>query len=267
MKTIERCKSSQLDQILLTVHMTKWHKENEIARKSAQAMKDLKTAIICSIGAFIMATLAIGFYAGTMVTNHSVVEHHKMAMNSRIMATPEPTILPTVTPTPEPTAEPTPEPEPNEVLPVGFKYLEIPLSQDLQLHAATLCEENSNIWYSLMLAIMHVETGGTFDNSLVSSMGALGIMQVMPDNIKAFCNETGYTYDQVVSDPKINMMAGLRVWNHCIWDYSPTNTAGVLMRYNAGPGNAADMISTGIVSSYASSVLGYEIMYAQMLSN
>lgn len=271
MKTLERCKSKQLDQVILTVHMTKWHKENEAAKQAMKAAKDLKIAIICASLAIVTTLFAIGFYAGSTMVNHSVVEHHKTEMYATVVQTEEPsaTPIPTTTPTPEPTAtpEPTPEPEPTEILPVGFKYLDIPLSEELQLHAAKLCEQSDCMWYSLMLAIMNIETGGTFSNDLVSSMGAQGIMQVMPDNIRSFCAQTGYTYEQVVTDPKINMECGIWVWELGVYNYSATNTAGYLMRYNAGPGNAAPMIEAGIISSYASTALSYEAMYNQMLGN
>jgi len=255
-----------MSEVEFSVHMSKWAKDNEMAKRYK---KDIKVAIIASLLALLASVSSISFFAGVMICQPK--NTHEIAYVVEPTATPIPTPTPTPTPTPEPTPtptpEPTPEPEPTEYLPEGFKYLDIPLSKELQLHAAMLCEQTDCMWYSLMLGIMNIETGGTFSNNLESSMGALGIMQVMPDNIRAFCAETGYTYDEVVNNPKVNMMAGIWVWELGVHNYSRTNTAGYLMRYNAGPGNAAPMIEAGVVSSYASTVLSYEAMYTQMLQN
>ena len=79
--------------------------------------------------------------------------------------------------------------------------------------------------FFLIKAIIKVESD--FDSRAVSKKGALGLMQIMPQNLQAFNVREPY-------DPKDNIMGGSRYFKSLIERYSGKLPLA-LAAYNAGP--------------------------------
>lgn len=79
--------------------------------------------------------------------------------------------------------------------------------------------------FFLIKAIIKVESD--FDSRAVSKKGALGLMQIMPQNLQAFNIREPY-------DPKDNIMGGSRYFKSLIERYSGKLPLA-LAAYNAGP--------------------------------
>lgn len=80
--------------------------------------------------------------------------------------------------------------------------------------------------FELVKAVIHVESG--FNPNAVSRAGALGLMQIMPDNLNAFGVLDPF-------DPRDNIMGGTRYLKQLMEKYN-SNLSLSLAAYNAGPG-------------------------------
>ena len=84
-----------------------------------------------------------------------------------------------------------------------------------------------------------------FRSDAVSSAGAIGLMQIMPETgawIAQVIGIEGYS-GQDLSDPEINIRLGTWYLAYLVDRFGDMDTA--LMAYNAGPGNAERWISSG----------------------
>jgi len=79
--------------------------------------------------------------------------------------------------------------------------------------------------FSLLKAMIKVESD--FDAAAVSKAGAIGLMQIMPDNLKAFRIKNPY-------DPTENVMGGTRYLNELLKRFKGQLPLA-LAAYNAGP--------------------------------
>lgn len=80
--------------------------------------------------------------------------------------------------------------------------------------------------FALVKAIVRVESN--FDPAAISEAGAIGLMQIMPANLKAFRLHDPY-------NPRSNIMAGARYLKSLLDRYD-NNLKLSLAAYNAGPG-------------------------------
>ena len=85
--------------------------------------------------------------------------------------------------------------------------------------------ETFDLSFYLLKAIIKVESD--FDSRAVSKKGALGLMQIMPQNLEAFNIREPY-------DPKQNIMAGARYFKSLIERFQGKLPLA-LAAYNAGP--------------------------------
>jgi soluble lytic murein transglycosylase-like protein len=92
---------------------------------------------------------------------------------------------------------------------------------------------------ALIRSVMSAESA--FDPSAVSTAGALGLMQLMPDIAQAFGVEHPF-------DPRENIMAGARLLRELL-DLHHGDVPLVLASYNAGPTAVADW--GGVVPPFA----------------
>ena len=86
---------------------------------------------------------------------------------------------------------------------------------------------------NLIRAVMRAESD--FNPGSGSSAGAVGLMQVMPQYVK---EQSGYTAQQVRTNNRANVFAGVAELSHYLKSYNG-NIRLSLAAYNAGPGAVA----------------------------
>ena len=82
------------------------------------------------------------------------------------------------------------------------------------------------IRFELLKAMIHVESN--FNPNAISKAGAIGLMQIMPKNLKEFKLSDPF-------DPRENVMAGTRYVKHLMKRFD-SDLSLTLAAYNAGPG-------------------------------
>ncbi len=87
---------------------------------------------------------------------------------------------------------------------------------------------------ALVLAVMHTESG--YYNFARSSVGALGLMQIMPATGEMLAREVGipWTGPDMLFEPELNLRLGTRYLSHLHARYGDWTQA--LAAYNWGPG-------------------------------
>ena len=108
-------------------------------------------------------------------------------------------------------------------------------------HAAFIAEASQRfgIPEHWIRAVLRVESAG--DVRAISSAGAMGLMQVMPDTCAGLRSRHGLGRDPY--DPRDNILAGTAYMRE-IWDRYG-NVAAMLAAYNAGPGRYDEYLATG----------------------
>lgn len=144
----------------------------------------------------------------------------------------------------------------------NFKSLDIPLDEELQRYAWEQCKKNG-IDYAVFIAQMGRES--SYNPNAMSNTDDYGLMQINACNMSYLCTKLNVSEQDIKFDPKTNIDAAVALWKDFIEDYPPTDNAGLLMRYNMGPSRAAELMSEGIISKYASNILAdAEIISAQL---
>jgi hypothetical protein len=110
-------------------------------------------------------------------------------------------------------------------------------------HAAFIAEASQrfSIPEHWIRAVLRVESAG--DVRAISSAGAMGLMQVMPDTWADLRSRHGLGRDPY--DPRDNILAGTAYLRE-MWDRYG-NVAAMLAAYNAGPGRYDEHLATGRV--------------------
>ena len=110
-------------------------------------------------------------------------------------------------------------------------------------HAAFIAEASQrfSIPEHWIRAVLRVESAG--DVRAISSAGAMGLMQVMPDTGAGLRSRHGLGRDPY--DPRDNILAGTAYLRE-MWDRYG-NVAAMLAAYNAGPGRYDEHLATGRV--------------------
>jgi soluble lytic murein transglycosylase-like protein len=113
----------------------------------------------------------------------------------------------------------------------------------------------------LVLALIDVES--KFQHSAVSSAGARGLMQILPDTGKALVQEIGLAANsdpssfkpEFLDDPIVNIKLGIYYLQHLKKIFQSLNKA--LIAYNLGPTELKNRLDNNIVypGGYAASVL------------
>ena len=108
-------------------------------------------------------------------------------------------------------------------------------------HAAFIAEGSRRfgIPEHWIVAVLRAESAG--DVRAISSAGAMGLMQVMPDTWAGLRARHGLGRDPY--DPRDNILAGAAYLRE-MWDRYG-NVAAMLAAYNAGPGRYDDYLATG----------------------
>ena len=124
----------------------------------------------------------------------------------------------------------------------GFVYYDIPLELDIQRHIFDECQLHE-VPYELAMAVMYVETGGTFDSSLRSKTNDSGLFQIN-DVHKQWLKESGIND---LYNPYQNSSAGIWILKDALSKGDNIHTS--LMVYNMGHGGARKLWEKGIYSS------------------
>lgn len=87
---------------------------------------------------------------------------------------------------------------------------------------------------ALVAAIINVESG--YNENAISSRGAVGLMQIMPETAQWLCKKIGIEYDEnALTDAKTNITLGSEYLKILLNTFADQDTA--ICAYNAGPGN------------------------------
>ena len=124
----------------------------------------------------------------------------------------------------------------------GFVYYDIPLELDIQRHIFDECKLYE-VPYELAMAVMYVETGGTYKTDLRSKTNDSGLFQVN-DVHKKWLKESGITD---LYNPYQNSSAGIWILKDALSKGDNIHTS--LMVYNMGHGGARKLWKKGIYSS------------------
>ena len=105
-------------------------------------------------------------------------------------------------------------------------------------HIIIQCAEEENISPSLLEAVILTES--KFDEKAVSHVGAVGMMQLMPDTAHWISEESGLPSDNLAS-PDQNIPLGAWYLNYLLKKYH-NNEVFALAAYNAGRGTVDEWI-------------------------
>ncbi|MGI5891850.1 MAG: lytic transglycosylase domain-containing protein [Bacillota bacterium] len=108
-----------------------------------------------------------------------------------------------------------------------------------------IAAEANNIDVNLLFAVVKEESG--FNKDALSSVGAQGLMQLMPDTASWICKQAPFDYDPVndVWDPGANIMMGAWYLNWLSDTYYYGNIAAAIAAYNAGQQNVNNWLQEG----------------------
>ncbi len=120
------------------------------------------------------------------------------------------------------------------------------LSQwEIEAVATTIVDEcaRNGLEISLVMAVIHVESAGY--HRAVSPVGALGLMQIMPDTGRELAREQGFEWhgEETLFDPVVNVRLGIAYLRELSDRYDHVPTA--LAAYNWGPGRIDRRIRRG----------------------
>jgi len=108
--------------------------------------------------------------------------------------------------------------------------------------------------FELIKALIHAESN--FNPNAISQSGAIGLMQIMPDNLNAFGIRDPF-------DPRDNIMGGTRYLKQLMKKYD-SDLSLSLAAYNAGPGAVdkyQDIPPFPETENYVEKVLTYYSLY------
>lgn len=95
----------------------------------------------------------------------------------------------------------------------------------------------------LLAALIKVES--RFDSNAQSEVGAMGLMQVMPNTAAWVAHQIGMSnfHSELLYEPRINLLIGSWYLSHLIQDFDG-NLVVSLAAYNAGRGNVRAWLAT-----------------------
>ena len=153
--------------------------------------------------------------------------------------------------------EDTEEPE-IEQYEVWVKY-PVPLDDDLQRWIGSLCK-GTDIPTPVVMAVIAVETGGTFDPEMVGDNGdSIGLMQINKQWHEEDMARLG-VFD--LTDPYQNVAVGIDILDRLSVG-SDRSIEWVLMAYNGGASYADAMYENSEISRYAQKVISLSECYLE----
>ncbi len=109
--------------------------------------------------------------------------------------------------------------------------------------AATIIREAHRYGLDPLLVVALIRTESTFNNYAVSSVGAMGLMQVMPDTARWFSARRGLKMGKAKNlfDPELNVELGVAYFADLVSKFGAVDPA--LIAYNAGPAAARKILA------------------------
>ena len=105
-----------------------------------------------------------------------------------------------------------------------------------------------------MLTFAIIKTESNFRKDVVSSSGAIGLMQLMESTAKEQARKLSIEYSkEILYDAEINLKIGLNYFNTLL-DYYNQNYILAFTAYNAGLGNVQKWINDGIIKQDGSDI-------------
>jgi len=123
--------------------------------------------------------------------------------------------------------------------------MEASLKYDIANEIYNMSQKYPNLDVDLIAATITQETGGTWDPTLISPSGAIGLMQIMPTTGMYVARYEGITWtdpETILSNPIYNIRIGCRYLSSLIERYG---LEGGLAAYNGGERRAAAWLSEG----------------------
>ena len=98
-----------------------------------------------------------------------------------------------------------------------------------------------NLEYELVAGLICIES--SFDNTTISSKGAVGLMQILPSTAEWLCELNNIEYnDDKLTDPEFNINLGCYYLNLLIKKFDNVDTA--IVAYNAGEGTVKNWLKS-----------------------
>ena len=106
--------------------------------------------------------------------------------------------------------------------------------------------QEMNLDEELLAAIVKVESN--FNKDAESNMGAIGLMQVLPDTAKWVSDRNGLEYDETkLKDPETNILLGSYYFKYLFDMFKSEDLA--ILAYNGGMGNVNKWIDEGTITN------------------
>ncbi len=103
-----------------------------------------------------------------------------------------------------------------------------------------------NISPALIAGIINAESG--FDERAVSNVGAVGLMQLMPETAEYIASKSGLEYSpEMLYTPEYNILLGVTYISELLSRFNDLDTA--LCAYNAGPNKVAEWLKNAEYST------------------
>ena len=148
--------------------------------------------------------------------------------------------------------------EPNKEVTAWVKY-PVPLDDDLQRWIGALCK-GTNIPAPVVMAVIAVETGGTFDPEMEGDGGdSIGLMQINKQWHEEDMERLG-VFD--LTDPYQNVAVGIDILDRLSVE-SDSPIEWVLMAYNGGEDYANGQWAAGEITRYAQRVIALSECYLE----
>ena len=125
----------------------------------------------------------------------------------------------------------------NKIMDIMARYNQaMPIAQRKQIarEIYNMSKKYPNLNIDFIAATITHESANTWDPNVVSHVGAIGLMQIMPSTGQFLAGEEGieWTGDDILFDPLINIRLGCRYLSEMVTMYEHD---GGLAAYNAGP--------------------------------
>lgn len=113
-------------------------------------------------------------------------------------------------------------------------------------YSETIVDESDNYGVDPLLVCAIVKSESNYDSEAVSAVGAVGLMQLMPDTAEWLAGKHGIAYDEsMLYDADYNIKLGC-LYLSTLLDYWDGSVVKAVASYNGGHGNVDKWISEGI---------------------